>query len=116
MYTKIVPLKAKRRTKEFKFHLVKWSKICSPMQYDGLGVRNLSKFNQALLGKWLWRLATERDVLWRLEVEAKYGCLNGGWCTTKEVEGPFGVGVLRHIRRGWGAFLKFIIFEVGDGS
>jgi hypothetical protein len=36
---------------EFKFHLVKWSKICSLMQYGGLGNRNLSKFNQALLGK-----------------------------------------------------------------
>jgi hypothetical protein len=38
---------------EFKFHLVKWSTIFSPMQYGGLGVRNLIKFNQALLGKWL---------------------------------------------------------------
>jgi hypothetical protein len=74
----------------------------------------LSKFNQALLGKWLWWPASERDAIWHLEVEAKYSCLNGGWCT-KEVEGPFGVGVRRHIRRGWGAFLKFIIFEVKDG-
>jgi hypothetical protein len=34
-------------------HLVKWTTICSLMQYGGLGVRNLIKFNQALLGKWL---------------------------------------------------------------
>jgi hypothetical protein len=38
---------------EFKFHLVKWLTICSPMQYGGFGVRSLFKFNQALLGKWL---------------------------------------------------------------
>jgi hypothetical protein len=29
------------------------SNICSPKQSGGLGVRNLIKFNQALLGKWL---------------------------------------------------------------
>jgi hypothetical protein len=61
------------------------------MQLGGLRIRNLYKFNQALVGKWLWRFATERDAFWCLVVEAKYGCLNGGWCT-KEVEGPFGVG------------------------
>jgi hypothetical protein len=38
------------------------------------------------------------DVLWHLVEEAKYGYLNGGWCT-KEVDGPFGVGVWKHIRR-----------------
>jgi hypothetical protein len=27
---------------EFKFHLVKWSTICSPMQYGGLGLTKLS--------------------------------------------------------------------------
>jgi hypothetical protein len=66
--------------------------ICSPMQYGVLGIRNLSKFNQALLGKWLWWFAMERDALVRLVVEGKYGCLNGGWCT-KEVKGTFGVRV-----------------------
>jgi hypothetical protein len=30
------------------------------------------------LGKWLWRFAKESEAFWRLVVEAKYGCLNGG--------------------------------------
>lgn len=34
---------------EFKIHFVSWSKICSPMSYGGLGVRNLVQFNCALL-------------------------------------------------------------------
>jgi hypothetical protein len=88
--------------------LVKWSQICSPLQFGGLGIRNLCKFNQALLGKWLWRFATEKEAFWRLVVEAKYGCLNGGWCS-KEVEGPFGVGVWKHIRRGWGVFRDILL-------
>jgi len=99
---------------EFKFHLVKWSQICSPMQFGGLEIRNMCKFTQALLGKWLCQFTTKREVFWRLVVEAKYGCLNGVWCT-KKVEGLFGVGVWKHIWWGWGVFLRFIRFEVGDG-
>jgi hypothetical protein len=54
-------------------------------------------------------------VYWRLVVEVKHGCMNGGWCT-KVVEGPYGVGMWKHIRRGWGVFSRFISFGVGDGS
>jgi hypothetical protein len=41
--------------------------------------------------------------------------MEGDWCT-KQVETPFGVGVWKHIRRGWELFSKFIRFEVGDGT
>lgn len=37
---------------EFKYHLVSWAKVCSPSSEGGLGIRNLSMFNHALLGKW----------------------------------------------------------------
>jgi hypothetical protein len=45
---------------EFKFHLVKWDTICSPISNGGLAVRNLKLFNEALLGKWLWRYGLEQ--------------------------------------------------------
>ena len=64
---------------EPKLHLVKWAQTCSPMQDGGLGIQNLRSFNLALLGKWLWRYAMEREAYWRLVVEVKHGCLNGGW-------------------------------------
>jgi hypothetical protein len=64
----------------------------TPIVADGLGVRNLIQFNQALLGKWLWCFGMERDALWRLVVEAKYDSLWEGWCSI-EVVGSFGVGV-----------------------
>jgi hypothetical protein len=38
---------------EFKFHLVNWSKVCSPIFEGGLGIQNLRTFNRVLLGKWL---------------------------------------------------------------
>jgi hypothetical protein len=31
------------------------------------------------------------------------------------VEGPYGVGVWKHIQRGWEGFSRFISFGIGDG-
>ena len=50
---------------EFKYHLVSWDQVCEPLCYGGLGVRNLVLYNQALLGKWLWRYAREKEAVWR---------------------------------------------------
>jgi hypothetical protein len=37
--------------------------------------------------------------------------MSGGWCS-KEVEGPFGVGVWKHIRRVWGGFFSLDIWQI----
>ena len=60
---------------EFKYHLVSWSKVCSPVSVGGLGIRNLLMFNRALLGKWLWRYMHEIGALWRVVVDFKYSSL-----------------------------------------
>jgi hypothetical protein len=57
----------------------------------------------------------ERETLWRLVVETKFDNMRGDWCS-KEIVGPFGVGVWKHIKWGWGVFLSFMRYEVGDGS
>jgi hypothetical protein len=36
---------------EAKHHLVDWEIVCSPIFEGGLGIQNVRKFNQALLGK-----------------------------------------------------------------
>jgi hypothetical protein len=100
---------------KFKFHLANWHRICSSKVLGGLGVRNMIKFNRALMGKWLWRLALERDALWRKVVDIKYGSMGGGWCS-KEVGGSFVVGVWKCIWRGWNAFAAHVRYEVRDGS
>jgi hypothetical protein len=100
---------------EFKFHLVNWCMICSSKASGGLGVRNLVTFNKALMGKWLWRYAMERDAFWRKVVDVKYGSLRGGWCS-KEVGGSYGYGVWKSIRRGWDAFAAHVRYEIGNGS
>jgi hypothetical protein len=77
---------------ETKFHLVNWHRVCTPIKAGGLDVRNVVNFNQALLGKWIWRFSQERDALWRSVIEVKYGSVRGGWCSLP-VTGPYGVSV-----------------------
>ena len=98
-----------------KFNLVNWAQVCSPLKSGGLGVRNLRKFNQTLLNKWLWRYSTETNHLWWRVIEIKYGNIWGGWCT-KEVTAAYGVSLWRTIWQGWTAFFKSIIFKVGNGN
>ena len=63
----------------FKHSLVAWENVCSPLEVGGLGVKNLVHFNQALLGKWLWRFGQEGLHLWRRVIATKYGEGQGGW-------------------------------------
>jgi hypothetical protein len=77
---------------EKKLHLVSWNQVCHPLRAGGLGIWNVLKFNKALLGKWLWRYATEREAIWYKVIKEKYEEQDGGWCS-KEVSWPFGVGL-----------------------
>ena len=100
---------------EHKFHLVNWQQVCSPLQDGGLGIRNLSVFNKALLGKWLWRYPIESDSLWHQVVDSKYGSQWGGWCSNR-VREPYGFSLWKFIRAGWDSFVNHISFVVGDGT
>jgi hypothetical protein len=48
---------------EPKLHLVNWKTICSLVPRGVLGVKNLMLFNNALVGKWLWRFTEEENSL-----------------------------------------------------
>ena len=81
----------------------------------GLGMHNLGTFNQALLGKWLWRFGKEDTHIWRLVVALKYGEDWGGR-STKHIRSTHGCGLWRRIRLGWDRFVGFVLFEVRDGN
>ncbi|XP_019435270.1 PREDICTED: uncharacterized protein LOC109341752 [Lupinus angustifolius] len=51
---------------------VTWSKVYKPKFLGGLGVRDLSRFSEALLGKWRWRRMIEKYALWVKVIESKY--------------------------------------------
>ena len=78
-----------------KTHLLGWDKMCLPIANGGLGIRKLTTFNKALLGKWFWRFGIEENRLWRRVVALKFG-------------GEWGVGPL-----SWeGVFMGVVYGEV----
>jgi len=65
---------------EFKYPLVSWVKVCSPIEVGGLGIRMIGSFNQVLLGKWLQRFGHEAIHLWHWVIVSKFSEGKGGWC------------------------------------
>jgi len=51
--------------------------VCRSKEVGGLGVRRISEFNYALLGKWCWRMLVDRDSLWFKAMSARYGLTKG---------------------------------------
>jgi hypothetical protein len=100
---------------EVKLHLFDWDTVCSPISEGGLGIRNVRKFNQALLGKWLWRYAYEEGAWWTSILVAKYGSSRGGWCSCDITE-SHGVGLWKFICMGWSNFKRHFRFDLGVGS
>ena len=99
----------------FKYPLVAWEKVYLPCELGGLGIWKLVPFNQALLGKWLWRYGHETSHLWRRVISLKYGEGKGGWCT-RACSRAHGCGLWRSTSEGWETFAKHFSFVVGDGS
>ena len=99
----------------FKYLLVAWEKLCLLVELGGLGIRSVASFNQALLGKWLWRFGHEVTHLWRRVISTKYGEGQGGWCTNV-CRRTHGCGLWRSIHEGWESFFKNLSFVAGEGT
>ena len=81
-----------------KTHLVNWKTVCTEKKKEGLGLCRFSILNKALMRKWCWRFANERDSLWRKVIRSKFGEDYGGWCSG-DINGGFGVGLWKEIRK-----------------
>ena len=103
------------RTLVNKSHLLSWLLVCLEKVKGGLGFGSLGTFNKALLGKWSWRFAIERNPLWKRVLVGKYGQEDEGWCTNG-VRGGYGVRVWKAIRNGWEDFKVRMRFKVGSGN
>jgi hypothetical protein len=55
-----------------KISWINWKIIFLRKEYEGLGVRQIRKFNIALLGMWCWRMLVDRDGLWFRVLTARY--------------------------------------------
>ena len=57
---------------EKKIHWIKWSRMTDLKAEGGLGFRDLQDFNLALLGKQLWRILMQPNLLMSRVMKARY--------------------------------------------
>ena len=88
--------------------------MCSDKSKGGIGLKSLSKLNKALLCKWNWRFAKDRNALWRKAICCKFGESVGGW-HTHDLRGGYGTSLWKEIRKEWLGFLQNAVFALGDG-
>ncbi|GKU91159.1 hypothetical protein SLEP1_g5069 [Rubroshorea leprosula] len=62
-----------------KINWVSWERVCKKKEWGGLGVKDMKRFNLALMGKWWGRLASKDEGLWRRVIEGKYSEGRGNW-------------------------------------
>ena len=89
--------------------------MCAQKEKGGLGIRKLALLNKALLGKWIWRFAHEKDNLWRKVILVKYGQEGFGW-RTSEANETIGVRVWKEILKEANWCWENIEFKVGKGT
>ena len=80
-----------------------------------LGLRKIVILNRALLGKWIWRFACEKDNLWKQVITTKHGQEDHGW-RSKKASGAVGVGVWKEILKESDWCWENLVFLVGKGS
>ena len=83
---------------EKKSSLVSWAVVCTDKRKEGLGLKIFFKMNKALLCKWSWRFANERNPLWRKVICSKFGKTNGGWHTC-DLRGGHEISLWKEIKK-----------------
>ncbi|RVX22279.1 hypothetical protein CK203_001562 [Vitis vinifera] len=77
--------------------------------------KSLSILNKALLCKWSWRFAIEREAFWNQVIKGKYGEEQGGW-SSKEARGGYGMGCGKLLGRNGEVVRSRLFFVVGNGQ
>ena len=100
---------------ERKAHLIKWEVICVDKNKGRIGLRKLVLLNKALLGKWIWRFACDKDNIWKQVITAKYRQEGHGW-RAKRAYGAFRVGVRKEILKETNWCWDNMVFIAWKGS
>ncbi|GKV36551.1 hypothetical protein SLEP1_g44670 [Rubroshorea leprosula] len=100
-----------------------WDKVCKSKMEEGLGVKELRRFNLALLGKWWNRLASgNKGLLYRI-IKEKYGSVDGHWLEWAQETRHRGsiwwrnickIDHIDHNKRGW--LKEGFKLKMGEGN
>jgi len=98
---------------------ISWESICIPKEDGGLGVRRVGDFNTSLLGKWCWRMLSEKGGLWYRVLRSRYGEEGGRLKDGGNLSSPWWRTICR-VREGVGSGVGSWFEEntrriVGDG-
>ena len=88
--------------------------MCTEKRKGGIGIKSFSKMNKALLSKWNWRFANDRNSLWRKVIGSKFGESPDGW-HTPDLRGGYGTSLWKEIRKEWPSFFQNAVVSLGDG-
>ena len=97
-----------------KVSLVSWATVCTEKRKGGMGIKSFSKMNKALLSKWNWRFANDKNSLWRIVIGTKFGESPDDWYTS-DLRGGFGTNLWKEIRKEWPSFSQNAVFSLRDG-
>nr|GEW80924.1 RNA-directed DNA polymerase, eukaryota, reverse transcriptase zinc-binding domain protein [Tanacetum cinerariifolium] len=93
--------------------LVTWKNLCKPKSHGGLGLKNLSSWNKALIIKHLWHIAMDKNTMW-------VRCINtfklkgrSLWEINEDVNDSCG---WRNILRMRQLMIRNIFVHIGNGS
>ncbi|KAL5580419.1 hypothetical protein UlMin_012861 [Ulmus minor] len=95
-----------------KVHWKRWIDLCKPKSEGGLGFRHLAHFNQALLGKQVWRFLQRPNSLLYRVFKAKYFHSSTIWHASANSKASY---VWKSILWGRNLVAKGIRWRVGDG-
>ncbi|KAL0003476.1 hypothetical protein SO802_017257 [Lithocarpus litseifolius] len=100
-----------QRSNRRKVHWVKWHSLCRAKQDGGMGFRELQKFNDALLAKQVWHLATNQTSLFHRFFKSKF-FPHGSIFDAKCNRGSF---AWKSILKGRDTIRRGLKWGVGDG-
>jgi hypothetical protein len=96
-----------------KIHWLKWSKFTDPKEDGGMGFRDMSLFNKAMLGKQGWRLLIRLEALCSRVLKGKHFPNSNFLAATRRKKSS---ETWRAILHGRDVLKRGIIKQIGPGS
>ncbi|GKC27774.1 RNA-directed DNA polymerase, eukaryota, reverse transcriptase zinc-binding domain protein [Tanacetum coccineum] len=92
---------------------VSWKIICTPKDQGGLGLKKLDEWNETLLSKQIWKIATKKESLWVKWVNLVKLKGRNFWDVQSDVNDSWMWKVILDLRR---KYRPFIMHQIGNGK